>query len=223
MQKLLLLIFFISFSVVTSVNADIIVMPYNGSFDEVDVVAEDGLPAGDYDTIGGFPDVGLFNLVAGNNTFKGSVWAPKDSGDVFLIGIGAGQALVGANILFGTNLTPFTPMFAFPAPQWTLEESDSTPTIFNFSAVGWNYMDSALSLDAPLFLRGEGIYNVFLGNGTFGINSGNYETPIDYTMTFIVESDMSPIPEPTTIVLFGFGLLGLAGMSRRKKQSAPTY
>ena len=28
---------------------------------------------------------------------------------------------------------------------------------------------------------------------------------------------VSPVPEPTTIILFGFGLLGLAGVSRRKK------
>ena len=37
---------------------------------------QDGSPAGDYDTIGGLDDVGLFNLVDGSNTFEGSThWA----------------------------------------------------------------------------------------------------------------------------------------------------
>ena len=108
-----------------------IVIPYSGTYDEASVPAEGGLPAGDYDTLGGLSDVGQFNLVDGSNTFEGSVWAPGDSGDLFLIGVGANQTLTGASIAFGTNLTPLNPMFAFPAPQWTLEESDADPTIFN--------------------------------------------------------------------------------------------
>jgi hypothetical protein len=104
-------------------QADSVTVPYTGSFDEATVPAEGGLPAGDYDTIGGPVDIGLFNLVAGNNTFSGSVWTPGDSSDAFLIGIEANQTLTGASIAFGTNLSPLAPMFAFPAPTWTLEES----------------------------------------------------------------------------------------------------
>jgi hypothetical protein len=33
------------------------------------------------------------------------------------------------------------------------------------------------------------------------------------------QSDQQPVPEPTTIILFGTGLLGLAGTMRRKKKS----
>ncbi len=201
----------LSFLAITAAQAATVTVPYVGSFDEADVSAEGGLPAGDYDTIGGLPDVGLFNLVAGNNTFEGSVWTPGDSSDVFLIGIGPLQTLTGASIAFGTNLSPSAPMFAFPSPQWTLEESDPTPTIFDLT-VGADGLTTTHVVIAPAFERGEGIYNVLIGNGTFGINTGNFDTPIDYTMTF----ETTVVPIPATVWLFGSGLLGLVGIARRK-------
>jgi len=200
----------LSFLVTTIAQAGSITVPYVGSFDEADVTADGGLPAGDYDTIGGLADVGLFNLVAGSNTFEGSVWTPGDSSDGFLISTGPLQTLTGASIAFGTNLSPFAPMFAFPPPQWTLEESDPTPTIFDLT-VGSEGLTSTQIIIAPAFERGAGIYNVLIGNGTFGINTGDFDTPIDYTMTF----ETTVVPIPATVWLFGSGLLGLVGMARR--------
>lgn len=190
-------------------QAGTVTVPYVGSFDEATVPGpQDGLPAGDYDTIGGLLDVGLFNLVAGSNTFEGSVFTPGDSSDVFLIGIGPLQTLTGASIAFGTNLNSSNPMFAFPAPQWTLEESDTTPTIFDLQ-VGSDGLMGTDNVIAPAFERGEGIYSVLIGNGTFGSNTG----PIDYTMTF----ETTVVPLPGAVWLFGSGLLGLASVARRQK------
>jgi hypothetical protein len=207
------ILFLGSLLVGATAQAGTVTVPYVGSFDEASVPGpQDGLPAGDYDTIGGLPDVGLFNLVAGSNTFEGSVWTPGDSSDVFLIGIGPLQTLTGASIAFGTNLSLSNYMFAFPAPQWTLEESDPTPTIFDLT-VGYDYMSSTQISIAPAFERGEGIYSVLIGNGTFGINAGDYETPIDYTMTF----ETTVVPVPAAVWLFGSGLIGLVGVARRTK------
>jgi hypothetical protein len=206
------------FVVESTAMADAVTVPYTGSFDEVTVPGpQDGLPAGDYGTIGGLPDVGLFNLVAGSNTFEGSVWTPGDSSDSFLIGIGPLQTLTGASIAFGTNLSPFAPMFAFPAPHWTLEESDPTPTIFDLT-VGSNGLSATQIAVAPAFERGEGIYSVLIGNGTFGINTGNYSTPVDYTMTF----ETTVVPEPSSLCfLCGLAAMGLFGSLVRRGRGKP--
>ena len=185
-------------------------VPYTGLFDEATVAGpQDGLPAGDFDTIGGLEDVGLFDLVDGDNIFEGSVYTPVDSSDVFLIRIGANQTLVGATLNFGTNLSPFNPLFAAPAPQWTLEESDTDPTIFNLVA-GVDGMTQAQLLAAPAFSRGEGIYSVLIGNGTFAPNNGG---PVDYTMSFTIDTE---VPVPASAWLMGSALMGLLGIKRRR-------
>jgi len=198
-------------------QANTVIVPYSGSFDEATVAAEGGLPAGDYDTIGGLNDVGQFNLVAGANTFTGSVHTPADSSDAFVISIGANQTLVGASILFGTNLDPFNPLFAAPGPIWTLEESSPTPTIF-LEQLGINHADSTQSVTAPAFTRGAGIYSMLIGNGTFATNSNG---PVAYTMTFNVTQTVTPAatPIPGALPLFASGLAGLGFVARRRKQA----
>lgn len=187
--------------VFTAAQAGAIIVPYTGSYDELSQA-----PGGDYDAIGGLADVGQFNLLSGSNFFFGGIKTPGDSSDAFLISIGAGLKLVGASIDWGTNATPFNPIFASPGPSWTLEESDADPTIF-LQSLGGNRSGSPLFLTAPTFERGVGLYSMTIGNGTFAMNNG---APIAYRMNFIVQSTApTAVPEPGSLALLSLGLIAL--------------
>lgn len=198
-------------------QAALVTVDYDGSYDE-----RTEAPAGDYDAIGGLPDVGAFDLIGAAdgfaNTFSGSLSSPADSADVFVIRLGANQTLTGANIRFGENVTLFNPMFAFPAPSWTLEESSTTPTIFEQS-LGYDWMSSTAIYNPAFAPIGEGIYSLLIGNGVFGTYS---EGHIDYTITFTVESpEISVVPLPAALPLYGAGvaLLGFMGWMRKRRQA----
>ena len=161
-------------------QAALIDVAYNGSFDESSIAAEGGLPAGDYDTIGGLQDVAVFQLVAGNNDFYGSIYSPSDSADVFNIEIGENLRLIGATIEWATNLPslqltfPTVPngflqqnTFFGNAPDWFLEESSTTPEVFTIydlqAGMVGNTFDVAPSFyTAATFSREKGIYSSLL-------------------------------------------------------------
>jgi len=196
-----------------SASADVVVVPYTGTFNEAA-----SAPGGDYDNIGGLLDVGLFNLVAGNNTFIGAVHTPADSSDAFAIGVGPDQTLVGASLTFGTNLSTSLHLFKAPGPNWSLEESDATPTVFEIDNLGTNGGSTPTTYAAPSFSRGEGIYTVTLGNGTFVTTPGN--GPVAYSMTFIVQGPgTNSVPEPGALTLVGVGLAALSLKRRRRENS----
>lgn len=221
-----------------SANAIAIPVPFSGVFNESDILAEGGQPAGDYDTIGGLQDTALFNLIVGANEFYGSINSPSDATDFFNVGIGAGLRLIGASIDWGTNLPGLqygfigSPPTGFlqqstwgaNAPTWFFEESSITPEIFTIrrleaGAVGSTFDISPKSYVASAFSRGEGIYNSLLNaSGTCaqsyvanfpGVSSFCADR-IDYKMTYFVEAlQVPPPPTPNVSSPSAFALFGL--------------
>jgi hypothetical protein len=72
-----------------------------------------------------------------------------------------------------------------------------------------NYWEYALQIDQKWFASGSNLIQVFAedhGGATF----------FDLKMT----ADVTPIPEPATLLLFGAGVAGLAGVARRKMMAS---
>ncbi|WP_120500548.1 VPLPA-CTERM sorting domain-containing protein [Roseovarius sp. EL26] len=225
----------------TSAWAATVNVSYSGDFDEDTVLAEDGLPAGDYDTIGGLEDVALFQLIEGTNLFHGSIEAPHDTADVFNIEIADGFRLIGASILWGINLSPIDNPYqstrlqgADGAPSWHVEESSVTPEIFTIdSLLNGPWGDEVATFNAPTLDVGPGIYLSTLrdNGGTCAIKnlpgSDGFLHPtcvdgIDYTMSFMVErvSTTAPVPVPASLPLLLAGVGGIAAISRRRRKIA---
>ncbi|MGF1765171.1 PEP-CTERM sorting domain-containing protein [Aliivibrio kagoshimensis] len=245
MTKLNTLFILSSVFLTTQAQAGLVNIPFNGTFDEASIATEGGLPAGDFDTIGGLEDVALFNLVTGVNEFYGSIFSPTDPADVFTVGIAAGLKLTGATIHWGTNLLgvgfkPFVDQtvpvdyrqqntWGDNAPTWFFEESSTDPEIFTIAGLedGLNGETGKTFLSAELDVT-EGIYSSLLSASGTCAQSYSYDSQgflnttcvegIDYKMTYTVESltPISQVPEPTTLAIFALGLFGLVSRKTQK-------
>jgi len=80
----------------------------------------------------------------------------------------------------------------------------------------WFYIQESPELGSVGVFEGEtGTIEIY---GKFGsLDLVEFKNPTDQTLTSdSLPYDSAPIPEPATVLLFGLGLLGVAGVSRRK-------
>lgn len=107
----------------------------------------------------------------------------------------------------------------------TLNTVDLTPDepygLWSFSSGGTDYSFSLEDVDDvsrtsySIALTGHGILHVEGYEDTEGIFSLSSQYPIAGTFSF--SASAQAVPEPTTMILVGAGLLGLIGVSRRRK------
>jgi hypothetical protein len=145
-----------------------------------------------------------------NSSFVGGTVtaSPSTVGDIF--GLTGGAAGGTGTITFGQPIVnPVFAIWSLGAPGTTASFTFSLTPTFEAGGPNSQYGGSPISI----------LGNVVSGNGVVQF-TGAFST-FSWTNTpenwygFTVGTAVSSVPEPTTMLLLGFGLIGLAGLRRK--------
>lgn len=154
------------------------------------------------------------NLILGNIHLNQGVNGFSSDWDAFNFTLPTDLIITSATISFTTDYNNAnTSNGLIATARWDLREYNTSNTV-----ASGNINDLLGVLPLPLFTS---IPSLLPGRYTVyqSYNSGfpGDAWTADYTMKFEVADVNAPVPEAATMLLFGIGLLGLAGAGRRKK------
>lgn len=100
-------------------------------------------------------------------------------------------------------------------------QSDGTPYTVNNDDPYYNTIEAAIRLDDLATILGDSVNldNAFTANIFWTMGCNNDELGHSTTYTPTTPPSESPVPEPTTLILFGFGLIGAGALGRRKMEN----
>lgn len=153
-------------------------------------------------------------------TWYGTMFSadPLNTGDTwsFLLSFYNIEAMHTEEIVESISVTALVTETAITIGNERAYQFDATYSEVGLSA-GVSYWFSVVNTGTPNTFRwtestsGTG---TVVGNGT---DWTSYSSPARTPLNFILSGDASSVPEPSTMLLLGSGLLGLVGLNRRRK------
>jgi len=158
-----------------------------------------------------------FSLDIGTNTISGSSFVSfEDATNTFLFD---GDSFFELVVPTGAQVDSITYAFSNVNVQPGSNGFGvgmHTPSYIGDWEIDIQYDSSPVSILNEILPLGPSTYNfdyyVYVVQGAGPVSGGDW----DYTLTFEV-NELSAVPVPAAVWLFGSGLLGLVGMARRKK------